>query len=491
MSFVVWGTLASFFGCLIVEWLRFVQKNDAFIAWSPQALAQSPRRWRSSDIDAVIQLHSQSPIKIEDRLPPRTGRRYIVTGGAGFVGGHIVLQLLLRGEDPKNIRILDIQPPTRRDLTVGLARDVQFIQVDVTDKRAVEAAFQAPWASLSTSEITVFHTVATIRFFERHPAFLPLSAKVNVNGTENVISAARSAGATILLFTSSSTVAVRSQRYFIRIWDRRLQCPVQTLTDDETTYPKRHEDAATNYTFTKMQAETIVRDADKTLTSTGLVLRTGVLRPGSIIFGPGGEIFDYAFRKKGGMLFGAKSFISYIYVENCALGHLCYEQRLIDLSKGSSNPDIGGQGFLITDPNPAPLGSEVHDTLTKFSDNQLKFRFISPTLLMILGYIVEAYCLARYYIGASRFAFLKLLMPPPPGDLINLQPATFQTCFHIFTDDSRARLSPEQGGLGYKAPYTTLAGLYKTWRELAENGPLVPQNEGMGFGHGKLGPGAI
>ena len=33
---------------------------------------------------------------------------------------------------------------------------------------------------------------------------------------------------------------------------------------------------------------------------------------------------------------------------------------------------------------------------------------------------------------------------------------------HAIFDDSRARLSPEEGGLGYKGGWTTVQGLYKT-----------------------------
>ncbi|THH15246.1 hypothetical protein EW146_g5201 [Bondarzewia mesenterica] len=53
-------------------------------------------------------------------------------------------------------------------------------------------------------------------------------------------------------------------------------------------------------------------------------------------------------------------------------------------------------------------------------------------------------------------------MPKLNGDLINLQPSLFAlTMVHLIWDDSRARLAPEKGGLGYTPLWTTLEGLCK------------------------------
>lgn len=44
---------------------------------------------------------------------------------------------------------------------------------------------------------------------------------------------------------------------------------------------------------------------------------------------------------------------SFTYAENAALAHLNYEKCLIDLeNRHPEQPDIGGDCFLITDPNP-------------------------------------------------------------------------------------------------------------------------------------------
>ena len=78
--------------------------------------------------------------------------------------------MLEQGEKPHRIRLLDISPPVNYVVKDVLSTGFQFIKVDVTDAAALEAAFKAPWPKvlLSTGnaepEITVFHTVANIRF---------------------------------------------------------------------------------------------------------------------------------------------------------------------------------------------------------------------------------------------------------------------------------------------------------------------------------------
>jgi nucleoside-diphosphate-sugar epimerase len=192
----------------------------------------------------------------------------------------------------KRIRILDIRPPYRPDLTTGSAKDVQFFKVDISDAEAVDAAFQAQWPSTSSDpgnaepEITIFHTAANIRFYERHLSLVPRSAKVNVNGTQNIIRAALLVGATVLVQTSSGSVAVRSSRFWLWPWEKEPKHFVQVLNDDDSRLPKRHEDFFSNYAATKLVGEGLVRKANGTPLAKG-ILRTGSIRPGNGIFGPG------------------------------------------------------------------------------------------------------------------------------------------------------------------------------------------------------------
>lgn len=203
--------------------------------------------------------------------------------------------MLQRGEDPRKIRILDIRPPSRPDI-ISEAKGVDFIKVDISDAASVDAAFKQPWPPTSDStapEITIFHTAANIRFYERHPALLPRSTNVNVNGTQNIVDAARAIGATVLIQTSSGSVGVRSNRFFLWPWETAPKCFVQILNDDDTLLPKYHEDFFSNYAASKIIAERIVRKANGSPSGKG-VLRTGSIRPGNGVFGPGMHLSTYS-----------------------------------------------------------------------------------------------------------------------------------------------------------------------------------------------------
>ena len=78
----------------------------------------------------------------------------------GLSGGWIVEHLLMRGEDPRAIRIMDLVPNIRpRVVDAGVA----FHKTDVTDPSSIAAAFEAPWpSSVKSLPLTVFHTVAMI-----------------------------------------------------------------------------------------------------------------------------------------------------------------------------------------------------------------------------------------------------------------------------------------------------------------------------------------
>ncbi|KAH7926262.1 NAD(P)-binding protein [Leucogyrophana mollusca] len=464
----------------------------------PEAETFSPERFTPELVRAAATRLEKSPITVNDSLPPKTGRRYIVVGGAGFLGGWIVIQLLQRGEDPRRIRILDIRPPTRPDLRKGDAQKVAFFKVDISDQKAVNDAFQAPWPASGTvmdspeNDITVFHTAANIRFYERHLALLPRSTKVNCSGTQNVINAARSVGVTALIYTSSGSISVRRSRFWLWPWETEPQFFVQVLNDDDNLIPKHHDDFFSNYAASKVLGERAIRAADRT-SSGRKVLRTGCIRPGNGVFGPGGDILcgAYLVRKHNPTWVG-HILQSFVYVENCALAHLCYEQRLIDLGRGRTYPDIGGQAFTITDTGPPVTFGDVHVALHTL-DSETVFPVFSTTAMLLVAQIIEAIYLSRAFLLSSPsflWRTIARLIPNIAGDIVNLQPSLFAlTSVHLIFDDSRARLPPAQGGLGYNGPFTSLDGLCKTADEFFKadgNGEERSQSGGISFGFGLI-----
>jgi UDP-glucose 4-epimerase len=102
--------------------------------------------------------------------------RLLVTGGAGFVGSHLVDALLTQGH---TVRVID-------DLSTGsrenLSQQVEVIQGDVTDPNAVEQAFEGIDAC--------FH-LAAIASVERSSREWLRTHQVNLTGTVNVFDQAR------------------------------------------------------------------------------------------------------------------------------------------------------------------------------------------------------------------------------------------------------------------------------------------------------------
>lgn len=102
--------------------------------------------------------------------------RALVTGGAGFIGSHVVDALLARGDD---VTVLDDLSTGRRE---NVHPEASFIEGSITSASTVaEAAEEAD---------VVFHLAAQIdvRRSVTDPA---LDLRINVGGTINVVSAAR------------------------------------------------------------------------------------------------------------------------------------------------------------------------------------------------------------------------------------------------------------------------------------------------------------
>ncbi|KAL4068581.1 hypothetical protein V8B97DRAFT_1872985 [Scleroderma yunnanense] len=456
----------------IAIYIYFVVNDRKLSQLPPDAEIFSPDRFTVQGVLAAFKQHHDKPIDTGKLLPPKTGRRYIVVGGAGFLGGWIVHQLLQRGEDPKRIRVLDVRLPTRPDLRTGKAQHVTFLKVDISNVTAVSNAFQVPWPQTGTGgdsdkgEITVFHSAANIRFYERVLALFSRSTDVNYEGTKNVTSSSKDIGASILIYTSSGALAVRRTRFWLWPWETRPRFFVQLLWDDDNLIPKRHEHFFSNYAASKRLGERVVREADKSPSGRSRILRTGCIRPGNGIFGPGGDILCGAYLvRKHNPTWVENILQSYIYVENCALAHLCYEQRLVELEKGGTNPDIGGQSFNVTDSGSPCTFGDVHLALSTL-DSECEFPSYSFTFMLSIAHLIEATYVTKTLLSMSTSVLCRALarmIPPIRGDLVNLQPSMFALIsVHLIFDDHRARLSPSEGGLGYNGPYTTLQGICKT-----------------------------
>lgn len=116
----------------------------------------------------------------------------LVTGGAGFIGSHIVRALVARGH---RVRVLDNLSTGKRENLNGV--DAELVVGDITDTDAVEAALAGVTA--------VFHEAADISV--PHTVDDPVGThRVNVNGTVNLLDGARRHGVKRFVFASSAAV---------------------------------------------------------------------------------------------------------------------------------------------------------------------------------------------------------------------------------------------------------------------------------------------
>ncbi|CAI7647667.1 unnamed protein product [Penicillium glandicola] len=423
--------------------------NSAMKVVPEEAQKLSPHRWTVGEIKAAYKKSLETPIDVTKSLSPKQSRRYVIVGGTGLVGAWIVSHLLARGEDPEAIHILDLISPEQDILKQGVC----WTKTNITDELAVTTAFEEPWAAKVTNlPLTVYHTAAIIRPQDRFKSFLPLSSKVNIDGTRNVLNAAKAAGATAFIWTSSGSIALHKPTFWIAPWATQPKRVVQVISDS-TKLPESHDQFFGNYAVTKTEAERLVRAADNPETN----FRTGCIRPTNGVHGTGGQdnnvTTDLHLRNGGSPTWARPILQSFVHAENVSLAHLLYEQRLIQQSEpGSQLPNTGGQAFIVSDPNPAISFDDLYTVLATLSKTPVSFPEVQPVLMLLLAYFVEMYAFLQY----RYFSWL----PRLSGDIAQLQPPVFSIInVHVFADDSRAKLAPEMGGLGYNPPLNTLEGL--------------------------------
>ncbi len=118
----------------------------------------------------------------------------LVTGGAGFIGSNLVRALLERGDD---VRVLDNFSTGRRGNLAGLEKEVEVVEGELRSYERVHAAVRG-------CEL-VFH-LGALGSVPRSVQDPLTTSAVNVEGTMNVLLAARDEGVRRVVFASSSSV---------------------------------------------------------------------------------------------------------------------------------------------------------------------------------------------------------------------------------------------------------------------------------------------
>ena len=121
-------------------------------------------------------------------------RKFLVTGGAGFIGSNIVEELLHRGE---SVRVLDNFSTGKRENLIPYLNDIELIEGDIRSYHIVHDAVEG---------IDVVLHQAALPSVPRSVKDPITSNEVNVVGTLNILMAARDAEVQRLVYASSSSV---------------------------------------------------------------------------------------------------------------------------------------------------------------------------------------------------------------------------------------------------------------------------------------------
>jgi dihydroflavonol-4-reductase len=210
----------------------------------------------------------------------------LVTGAAGHIGNVLVRELL---SEDRQVRAL-ILPGEDISSLDGL--DIDFKEGNVLDPLSLDQAMEGV--------DIVFHLAGVISIMPGHNEWM---RKVNVDGTKNVLHAAKKAGVTRLVFTSSIHA-------FSRNWKGKI---------DESV-PFDPDNPAGGYDRTKAAASLAVLDAVKDGLDAVIVCPTGVIGPHDYRGSEMGDLLmDWLQKKLHFLVKGAYDFVD---VRDIARGHI-------------------------------------------------------------------------------------------------------------------------------------------------------------------------
>lgn len=283
----------------------------------------------------------------------------LLVGGAGFLGLHLIQQFY---ENCPNIKIhvFDVRPIPEKLSTYFTfpPSQIVFHQGDLTSEIDVSKAIKRSECDVIVHSASPMHGLPQ-----------EIYEKVNVEGTKNLISVAKSLNVKALVYTSSAGVIFNGQNIY--------------NADESWPYPEVHMDG---YNETKAFAETAVMESNN---PNGLL--TVCLRPAGI-FGPGDRQLVPGLRNAARL--GQSKFqigdnnnlFDWTYVGNVADAHVLAAQKILDPKLSDK---LGGETFFITNDAPTYFWTLAR-TVWKADGHIDKYNIVLNRPVAILaGYLSE------------------------------------------------------------------------------------------------------
>jgi len=274
---------------------------------------------------------------------------FLVTGGSGFIGRHLVDYLLKAGY---RVRVLDI---------VQIHPDERLERFYVGDVRNLSDVLQA-----CDGVTCIFHAAGLTRPWLHSSQYI----EVNVTGTENIIKAARHHNVTKIVYTSSTFVVFEGSN--IQNGDESL---------------KYAEHPLDHYSRSKQKAELTILRANKTKTDKGETIFTCSLRPHNV-FGPRDTHFiaQMVQRARTGdithMIGEGHNVTDFTYVDNVVYAHVLAASALKPRSP------VPGQVYFITNGEPTLFWDFVGRVLESTGCAR-PTKAVSFTVAYLLAWLME------------------------------------------------------------------------------------------------------
>jgi dihydroflavonol-4-reductase len=242
----------------------------------------------------------------------------LVTGATGFVGSHVARQLVAAGE---RVRVL-ARKGSSRALLDGVA--VQVHEGDLRDAPSLEAAV--------AGVERVFHVAADYRLWARNPREIYDS---NVGGTRSLLNAARRAGVSRFVYTSTvATIAVHRASS-----QQNGSLPNRSLPNEGTQ--AEVAEMIGHYKKSKFLAEQEALNAAEQGLPVVIVNPTTPVGPGDAKPTPTGRIIvDFL---NGRMPAYVETGLNLVPVEDVAVGHLLAAER----GKSGERYILGGRNMTL------------------------------------------------------------------------------------------------------------------------------------------------